>query len=133
MAIIGSLGTIAFQVSANTVETLNSLEWACVARYATHQRHNSDDLIEFTGTENEKISFEMELSAYLGVSPETEIDKLRKLLRDGTPVPFVLGDRVFGQYRWCVSSIKIKAKHIGRDGNIESASVSVSLQEYLNS
>ncbi len=130
--IVGSLGSIVFQVSSNTIETINSFQWSGAARYATHQRHGVSDLIEFTGIDAEKITFDIELSAYLGVSPQTELDKLKRLMKSGTAVPLVFGSRVFGQFRWCLSGMKVKS-HFDREGAIERATVSITLQEYLNS
>lgn len=131
MATIGTLGTVAFQVSDKTIETFNNFQWECEARYAKHERHGGYDLVEFTGISAETITFDLELSAYLGVSPKVEVEKLRTLLQEGTAVPLVLGEKVFGRYRWVVTSMKTTVTEVDRDGDIARATVNVSLLEYL--
>lgn len=133
MAKVGSLGNVVFQVSATTIETINNLMWSSSAKYATHERHGKSALTEFTGVDPDKITFDIELSVYLGVTPLTEIDKLQGYLRKGTAVPFVMGSRVYGQYRWTITALKTKAQSFDKSGNLERATVSVSLQEYLKS
>lgn len=131
MAKIGSLGNVAFQVSTATIETINNLMWSSSAEYATHERHGTTALTEFTGVDPDKITFDIELSVYLGVSPLTEIDKLRTYLRSGTAISFVMGSRVYGQYRWTITALKIKGQSFDKSGDLERATVSVTLQEYL--
>ena len=73
---IGCLGDIAFTVSASVVRTLDNFQWSGSARYAAHQRHLGRGLLEFTGMDPDKISFDMTLSTQLGASPSREISKI---------------------------------------------------------
>lgn len=131
MAQIGCLGEVPFLVSAETVQTLNNVLWSGSARYAEHQRHLADALTEFTGLEPDKISFDMELSAYLGVNPMTEVNRLWQYERTGKTVPLVIGDKGFGKYRWTVKDHKIKMQTFDGAGRITGVTVSVNLLEYL--
>ena len=47
MAKIGSLGSLVFSVSENTVRTFDELSWKVSAKYATHDRHIKRDVLEF--------------------------------------------------------------------------------------
>ena len=49
MGMVGCLGDIVFTVSDRTIETINNVTWSGSARYATHQRHGTHALTEFTG------------------------------------------------------------------------------------
>ncbi|MFR1110746.1 MAG: phage tail protein, partial [Anaerotruncus colihominis] len=78
MATIGCLGDVAFTVSDSVIRTLSNFQWSGSARYATHQRHLGRGLLEFTGTDPDKISFDITLSAQLGVTPAKEIARIAK-------------------------------------------------------
>ena len=131
MGMIGSFGTVTFRVSASIVETVRNMVRSQSAQYAVHQRHGTTALTEFVGVNPETLTFDIDLSVYLGVSPKTEIEKLRGYLQKGIAVPLVLGGQIIGAYRWTVQSIKVTEKSRDRSGELELATVSVSLQEYL--
>lgn len=131
--IVGCLGDVVFQVSENTIKTINNMQWSGSARYATHHRHNGNSLTEFTGLDPDKITFDIYLSAYLGISPMAETNKLWSYIRSGAAVPLVLGNHGYGRYRWTIVSQKIKMQTYDGHGNVTTATVSVTLQEYLRS
>lgn len=131
MAIVGCLGNMVFQVSEKTVKTLHNMQWSGSARYATHNRHNTDALTEFVGRDPDSITFDIYLSAYCGTSPMAEMNKLWVYIRTGTAVPLVLGNHGYGRYRWSVVSHKTKMKTYDGRGNVTTATVSVTLKEYL--
>lgn len=129
--VVGGLGEIVFQVSHKTVETLNNFKWSGSARWAIHQRHATHALTEYTGMDPDKITFDIYLSAFLGVSPIDELAKLWKYEREGTPVGLAIGSHGYGKYRWVVQNHSTSAETYDRDGNISSCTVSVELLEYL--
>ena len=131
MAVIGALGDIVFEVSSAVVRTIADAEWQGNARYATHQRHLGNALTEFTGLDPDEMSFDIELSAYLGVNPMEEMVKLWTYQREGTPVPLTIGEHAYGKYRWSIVSHEMKLKAFDPEGTVILATVSVSLQEYL--
>ncbi len=131
MATVGCLGDIPFHVSSKTVQTFKNLVWSGGAKYSTHDRHLGNALTEFTGLKPDSVTFDMELSAFLGVNPMNAITKLWAYERQGAAVPLVIGTHAYGKYRWSVVSHKIKAKNHDVDGDILTATVSVTLQEYL--
>lgn len=137
MAVIGYLGKgaedgILFQVSADRLETLDNFSWSGSARYATHQRHSTHALTEFTGLDPDKISFDMQLLAELGVDPMAELVTLWDYLRQGDALQLVLGNHGYGKYRWVIDSLKIKGQYFDAAGDLYCAVVSVSLLEYLS-
>lgn len=128
---VGCLGEIVFSVSDNLVQTLNNAQWSGSARYATHQRHLKDALTEFCGLEPDTFSFDMVLSAFLGVNPQTEINKIWQYERSGEALSLVIGNKAYGKYRWNIVSHKAKMQHYDKEGNLLHATVSINLQEYL--
>ncbi len=117
-------------VSSNAVQTITNAKWSGSAKYAAHQRHAGDSLTEFVGNNPDKFSFDMVLSAYLGVNPMRMVDKIVTYMREGRTLPLVIGDKAFGRYRWTITNHNIKIQNTDGSGNILSVTVTVSLQEY---
>ena len=131
MAIIGCLGDIIFEVSEDTVRTLDNMVWSGSARYAVHERHLTTALTEFVGLDPDKITFDITLSSDLGVDPITEVVKIWNIERSGKAVPLTIGTKGYGKYRWNITKHDMKMTAHYRNGDIHTATVSVSLQEYL--
>lgn len=129
--VVGCLGDITFQVSSETVETLDNMKWSGSANYATHLRHNTHALTEFTGLNPDEITFEMVLSDYLGIEPLDELTKIWKYEREGTSVPMTLGNHAYGKYRWVITGHDTDIVHYDKDGKMTYATVTVNLLEYL--
>ena len=109
----------------------NNFVWSGSARYATHDLHAGNSISEYTGTDLAKITFDIQLLASLGVDPMSEIWRLFDLERQGVTLPLTIGNHGYGRYRWTILSHKTKAEHYDGHGNIISATLSISLQEYL--
>ena len=131
MAQVGMLGDILFEVSDETVKTIENAVWSGSVRYATHQRHIYHAKTEFTGIDPDQFTFDITLSAYLGVNPMTELNKLWKYERDGETLPLVIGRKGYGKYRWTILKHSTKMKYFDGDGDVTHCVVSVSLQEYI--
>ena len=128
---VGYLGEIIFAVSDETVETINNFVWSGSARYSTHRRHLTNALTEFVGLDPDKISFDIFVSVYLGVDPITEVVKIWNYERGGTAVPLTIGTHAYGKYRWSILDHKMKMQTYNKAGDVTSATISLSLQEYL--
>ncbi|MDE7055372.1 MAG: phage tail protein [Oscillospiraceae bacterium] len=131
MAIVGCLGDVIFTVSRSVVRTLDNMTWSGSARYAVHERHLTHALTEFTGLDPDKITFDILLSAELGVDPIAEVVKLWNIERSGRAVPLTVGTKGYGKYRWNILKHEMKMKTFYGNGDVHTATVSVSLQEYL--
>lgn len=98
--IVGCLGDLIFQVSSDTVMTVSNFVESASTRYAIHQRHNNSACLEYTGMDPDQLTFDIELSEYLGVYPQSAINILWGYIRSGQPVSMVLGRTVYGKWRW---------------------------------
>jgi len=127
---IGCLGDIPFIVSSNKTKTPNNIQWSGSARYGEHQRHLSTTLTEFTGIDPDKMSFDIMLSSELGVKVMSEIEKIASYKDRGKTLPLVLGSSSIGRYRWTIKNFKVSMKYFDPGGNLSTAVVSLSLQEY---
>lgn len=130
MATIGTLGDIVFFVSRSKVSTFDGMKWDSSAKYATHDRHLKDVLLEYTGTDADKISFSMYFSAFLGINPIEEITKLLKAERSGQVMRLVIGSRVYGKNKWVIDKTSKDLERFDNKGNLLIAKVNVSLIAY---
>ncbi len=131
MAVVGAFGSLVFQVSERTIQTIDSAEWSGSARYAVHQRHNQNALTEFAGLDPDKFKFSMTLLRELGASVMYSLTLLWDYQRKGEAHHLVLGDKCYGKSRWAVASHNIALKQYDRRGNLTAAEVTVELLEYL--
>jgi len=130
MATIGTLGDIVFSVSNRQVKTFEGMTWESSAQYATHNRHLKDVLLEFTGTDADKITFNMYFSVFLGVNPLTELTKLLNAERGGRIMRLVIGSKAYGKHRWVITGTSKNLERFDNRGNLLVARVSVSLMAY---
>ncbi len=128
---IGCLGDIVFKVSSDMVRTISNVTWSGSANYATHSRHMTDALTEFTGLDPDEITFDIVLSAFLGVNPMSDLAKIWDYERKGQALPLIIGSKAYGKYRWVIKSHKIKMQTFDGSGDLLSATVSISLLEYI--
>lgn len=128
---IGSLGSnIIFEVSNQTVKTFDGMTWSTQADYAEIDRHMLDDLKEFCGMKNETITFSITFSLSMGVNPEKEYIKLLNACRNAEILPLLIGTKLYGKYRWVITSISNKLTNFDSRGNLLSCTCDVTLGEY---
>lgn len=133
MAVIGCLGDIPFLVSEDVVRTLDNMVWSGSVRYAIHERHGTNALTEFAGIDPDGITFDIVLSTDLGTSPNDEVVNIWNYERSGQAVPLTIGEKGYGKYRWNITKHSMKMQAFFRNGDVHTATVSVTLQEYLRS
>lgn len=122
---------IVFIVSREVFRTPKNMEWSGSARYATHERHNTHALTEFTGLDPDRFSFDILLAAELGVDPLEEVVKIWDFERDAEAVGLVIGGKGYGKYRWNIKDHKTKMEYTDAAGDLYAVEVSVDLVEYL--
>ena len=109
------------------------MTWSGSAQYAIHKRHLTNALTEFASLDPDTITFDIVLSTDLGTDPNNEVVNIWNYERSGQAVALTIGTKGYGKYRWNITSHKMKMQAFFRDGNVHTATVSVSLQEYLRS
>ena len=130
MAIVGSWGNITFAVSRQTVKTFDGLKWESGVKYAAHDRHLKEPLLEFTGPDTESISFSMFFSVFLGVNPIAEVSKLLKAMRRGEVHRLVIGPKAYGTGRWVITKLSNSLDRYDNRGNLLVSKVSVTMKSY---
>ncbi len=130
MAVIGSFGDIIFSVSTKEVKTFDNMKWDSSAKYVEHDRHLRDPLLEFTGTNADKISFTMYFSIFLGVDPLWEIGKLLAMERKGIANYLVIGSKRYGRHKWVINGTPKDLERFDNKGRMMSAKCTINLVAY---
>ena len=136
---IGYLGVgnpsrdVAFEVdfdfpnNTQRIETFTNMKVTKQASYTTHKIHARKAVPEMTGLEADQITFNILLSAYLGVNPKKELDKLEDFMKNGNILNLVLGDQLFG--RWVLKSMPYNVEYVYKEGDITQAKCTITLLE----
>lgn len=131
MAEVGSLGAVVFSVSEALVRTFADYSRKASARTATHDIIAGKPILEFLGPGAETISFKIKLSAFRGVNPKDETDKLRLMCQEGEAVRFILAGSPVSDNKWLIESVDEAGNFYDARGNLISSDVSISLKEYV--
>lgn len=127
---VGSLGPVVFSVSDAFVRTISGYSRKTSVRIESHDIIGQKPLSEWVGMSCDSISFTVKLSAFRGVNPKEEAEKLRRMAERGEAVTFVMGGAPVTQNKWLIESVDEDANYYDRMGNIISSDVKLSIREY---
>lgn len=122
-----------YQDNKLKVFTFEGMQRDGSGRWATHEIIGQDKkpILEFIGPDLEKISFSVTLLAVLGVNPEEEIKKLRKIRDEGIVCDVMIGENPISTNQWVIPTISEAHKTYDNAGALLAASVNISLTEYV--
>ena len=127
---VGSLGPVVFSVSDAFVRTISNYSRKTSVRIESHDVIGQKPLSEWVGMGADSISFDIKLSAFRGVNPKEEAEKLRRMAERGEAVTFVMGGAPVTHNKWLIESVDEDANYYDRMGNIISSDVKLSIREY---
>lgn len=127
--VVGCLGDVVFQVSEDTILTIDNIQWNSGAKWEEHERHLKDPALEYVGMEADEMSFDIYLSKTLGVDPMKQIVTLFTYERNGTLLPLTIGNKAYGKYRWVIVSTTRKFEVTDQAG-VSSVTVGLNLKGY---
>lgn len=130
MGQIGTLGSVVFETSSKTVKTFRDYKRNCSARIGTHEIIGRKPVLEFLGPGIETVTFSVLLNSALGVKPEEEIEKLRKIRDEGQVVHLIMNNKPVTNNKWMLESID-EENTLGKGGAIVAIKASISLKEYV--
>ena len=128
--IVGTLGSLAFQVSPEKIETLRSLSRTGSANVSTHSLHGRVGLAEFSGEQPQQITFSLRSSAFIGADLERTMRLVEQYCSQGTILLFTLGGERFGRYRWLLTKYKEDIMNTDLAGKPVDSDISITLTEY---
>lgn len=127
---IGTLGSIVFKVSADTVRTFTNLTRAGTARYQQHDVIGKKPVLEFIGPDLDTIALPVRLDISYGLDPQSEINAMREAMNNGTRSAFIVGGKFLGDF--VIESVSDTWETVSNRGNLIKASVSLSLKESVD-
>ena len=86
---------------------------------------------EYSGPGSRKVSFKMSFDALCGVKPRAMLELLENLIENGTVDYLVIGGRRIGNNRFYISDMSEAWDVVYGGGELERATVSVTLEEYV--
>lgn len=128
---IGSLGSVIFEVSTDKILTFDDLNFSHSAKFTEHAIHGRKGLLEFTGFSATSASLNILLNADLGVDPKEEFNALKEIFDNHDAVPFILDNEPQGDGLWVIESMSEKRDMISNKGAARLIEVSVNLKEYI--
>lgn len=127
---IGTLGNIVFEVTADSVLTWQSALTTSPARWVKHEPIAQAPVSEFLGVGLRTQTFSVYLSADLGVDPAEFIGEIREAQLSGVVLTLVLGDTVYGANGWVVLSFTEAWDQTESNGVRSIVTVNLTLEEY---
>lgn len=128
---VGSLGDIVFEVNipgAGRTFTPSALSMESAARFEEHQVLGAPPRLEFLAPELDVLDLSILLRADFGLDPDSEIERLRTLCREGKAQRLILAGRNRGNY--VLEQVAVDGiRSVG--ARMYSAYVTLSLKEYL--
>lgn len=86
-------------------------------------------LVKGAGLEQQQ--FTVRLLRAMGVTPESEISRYRRVLEGASPQRLVVGGRVMGGHRWLLKSVSVKETTLDGRGRMVAAAVELSFEEFV--
>lgn len=105
MGLIGSFGSIVFEVSHQKIQTIDEFARSATTRWSNHAIIGQKPKSEFLGPELDTITFKVRFDAMWGVNPKTEMDKLLIMCRAGQVETLIVGGLALGVYKWKITSV----------------------------
>lgn len=115
------------------VLTFDGLQREGSGRWATHEIIGQDrkPVLEFLGPDLETVSFSIVMSAFLGISPIEQIEKLRQMRDEGVICDFLIGGTAITTNQWVLTRLSETHKTYDNAGNLFAALTVITLLEYV--
>lgn len=132
MALVGTFGMLMFTCSRRGVHTFSDLRITNENRFATHDVHLEQPILEFVGPGLTQVQFKMNFNSQWGSDPLVSLIILREYINLGAVAPLLVGMRpvTLGPNLFVCLSCGEEHKFFDARGTLFGASVDVSLREY---
>ena len=127
---IGTFGNMPFEVSENKAFTPSSFRRTAASRWTTHDVSSGKPRTEYIGADLMTVSFEVTLRASLGIKPREILDRLAAMAEGSEVHELVIGGRPVAPCVWRLVQVSEAWDVIMNEGELFSATVSLTLEEY---
>lgn len=128
---IGYFGDIVFETSDKKILTFSEFKHDSAGRWEKHAVVGEKPVSEFVGPDLDSITFTIALNGSNGVKPLDEIYKWHDMVNEGYADVLVIGNKILGSDKWVVKQISGTWNTVFNHGELYSASIDVTLEEYI--
>lgn len=118
-------------VSAKKVFTFQNFSQTLSGEWVTHSRMGKKDQSEFVRPGLRKVTLDLQLEATLGIKPRKVISELEAAVTKGTVNKLVIGGKALGKNKFKITDVKEAWNTILNGGELVSATVTVTFEEYV--
>lgn len=127
---VGSYGSVIFQVTSKKVLTPSKITRTLGATYATHTLIKNKPRKQLIGAKPEALTLDITLRADLGYKPRDMLETLRKMAENGVAANLIIGGRPASKLPLVILTISETWDTVLQGGELFQASVSLTLEEY---
>lgn len=128
---IGAFADLIFNVNSEKVLTFDEFKHDVKSRFARHELINQPPVLEWLGSDTQKITLTVTLTTALNVNPADEIETVKQLCLDGVADWLIIGNEVVGATMWVITDASTKATAWDGEGNIIVASMDLTFESYV--
>ena len=134
MGQIGFWGTERFETSDSKVFTLSNIQRSSEGHFESFQRIGAGlkPLSEFIAPGLGTFNFNIQIRAELGVNPREVLDHWIELAEAGQINILVIGNKQVGTDQWALKSAQQTWEQLDGQGNVLTAQMSLSFEEYIS-
>jgi len=126
---LGSIGSVVFQVSQFSVRTWETIDRKTEANFSDHAVIGQKPVSEYIGATLDTLEFTITLNGSLGIDPLTEAENLRAMILAGEPQQVVLAGKNLGPFT--IRSMEEEWRYT-RNGRPLIIEVTLKITEYID-
>ncbi|MHB0998222.1 MAG: phage tail protein [Armatimonadota bacterium] len=130
MAVLGSIGDIIFQTSADLIRTFGEYSDNVSSRIGAHEVGGSEPVLEFIGPGTRAVDIPVKLNAALGVDVEADIAKAQEYCRSGQLLTLIIGGKPVGGAgaQWMLETVDATRQAFDNKGSAVLADMAMALR-----
>lgn len=125
---IGYFGEIVFEVNSDKQLTPEKFSYSKDPKWAEHETLNVKTKSEFLGDGKKNLNLSIKLSAFMGVNPQKELDKIEEIASNGLIEPLFIGSKYHGDFY--IKNLNVQNDKVDGKGCLLACTVDLSLMEY---
>jgi phage protein U len=103
--LIGSWGSLVFEVSGIGALTFSEMTQDTSGRWVSHETINTAPLPEFLGPKQDEVEIKIILTKMFGTDPRAKYESLRQAVRKGQNFPLILKGTPLSNNLWYIEKI----------------------------
>lgn len=132
MGRIGNLGKlIIFETSDKKILNFRDFQRTISANWTNHEAIGRKPRSEFLNPLLQQISFTVTFNATHGVRPRRTMEAIERAVESGHVYPLVIGGAKVGRHQWKITQMSETWDVVMGGGQLQKATVSLTLEEYL--